>query len=76
MRSNQLSYTSLQLLNLTWITGVRQDSIDIFFPERQIDIEEAVNDSQLSASNVKIVECLQGWPIGLGSGLIIRERKL
>ena len=38
MRSNQLSYMSLQLLNLTWITGVRQDSIDIFFPERQIDI--------------------------------------
>jgi hypothetical protein len=26
--------------------------------------------------NVKMGKCLQGWPIGLGSGLIIRERKL
>jgi hypothetical protein len=30
----------------------------------------------LSVLDVKMIECLQGWPIGLGSGLIIRERKL
>ena len=31
---------------------------------------------KLLVVNVKMKECLQGWPIGLGSGLIIRERKL
>jgi hypothetical protein len=31
---------------------------------------------KLSIVNAKMGKCLQGWPIGLGSGLIIREETL
>jgi hypothetical protein len=77
MRSNQLSYTSLQLLNIALTNLMRQGSIlCIDRPSYDPGNPTKIEHSQLSVLNVKMIQCLQGWPIGLGSGLIIRERKL
>jgi hypothetical protein len=77
MRSNQLSYTSLRFLTITLTNLMRQGSI--FYIDRPSydpgDLMK-IEHSQLLVLDVKIIQCLQGWPIGLGSGLIIRERKL
>ena len=74
MRSNQLSYTSLRLLTISLTNLMRQDSISCI--DRSIYDPAKIENSQLSVLDVKMIQYLQGWPIGLGSGLIIRERKL
>jgi hypothetical protein len=77
MRSNQLSYTSLRLLSITLTNLMRQGSnFCIDRSSYDPDDPKKIEHSQLLVLDVKIIQCLQGWPIGLGSGLIIRERKL